>query len=212
MRCCGTRCKKSDLPVFDAVAYMQQNPGLLPAPYFYPTGIHWDTCWAAGATAQLLDVIEAGEGKELGTMTLQCEPTTERVEPNKDLDELLNRVFVPHFLNYRPIVEQIPAGEQEKPGLFAYTSSFGYTSLRLLTGGPLFGPSVYFENQKLSVRDAGGTVTDSVVTEYEQMDLQSYLAQTDIFIVEILEIRAADCAEGLPQYIMDHPELLDAPA
>lgn len=203
---------KSDLQVFDAVAYLQQNPGLLPAPYFYPTGIHWDTCWAASATIQLLDLIEAGEGRELGTMTLQCEPTTERVEPNKDLEELLNRLYVPHFLNYRPIVEQTPAGGPERPGLFAYTGSFGYTSLRLLTSGPIFGPSVYFENQKLSVRDADGTVTDSIITDYSQMDLQSYLAQTDIFIVEILEIRSADIAEGLTKYIMEHPELLDAPA
>lgn len=205
--------QKSDLPVFDAIAYMQQNPDRLPAPYFYPTGIHWDTCWAASATARLLDLIEAGEGRELGTMTVQCEPVTEdAVEPNKDLDELLNRVFVPKFLNYRPIVEQIPAGGQEKPGLFACTSSFGYTSLRLLTNGPIFGPTVYFENQKLSVRDAAGTVTDSTITDYSQLDLQSCLAQTDIFVVEILEIRITGEAMRLPDYILDHPELLDAPA
>lgn len=198
--------RATDLKVFDGIAFLQQDPDLLPARYFYPTALHWDPCWGTAAAIGLLDQMRQTGPYDLGTMTLQAEKTTHVVTPNADLEDLLNRMSDPAFENYQPIVATAPG--QDRPGLFVRTSSFGFTSLKALTDSDLFGPTVYFENQKFIARGADGTVTEAAVTAYEEMDLQPWLAQSDIVVIELMEQQYPDLAFGFVDWLLDAPQLL----
>lgn len=199
--------KKTDLKFFDGIAFLQENQGLLPAEYFYPTALHWDPCWSAAATIGLLDRMRQTGPWDLGIMTMETEKTTHVVVPNADLEDLLNRMALPSFENYQPVITTVPGAD--RPSLFVRTSSFGFTSLRLLTDSDLFGPTVYFENQTFISRDAAGSATTQTVTAYDQIDLGAYLRQSDIVVLELLELQYGDPGFGMIDYILENPQMLD---
>ncbi len=200
---------EKDLPVVDGISWMEQNAGLLDSPFFYPTGVHWDTSWAIAVCAQLIERIREDGIYDPGSLSVRAEPSVRIVSSHDDLYQLLNVLRPPRIENYRPVTEAVPGSNV--PNVLIRGDSFMYQCFRIPCMKGLFGNYYYLENaeQKRFRPQKGDKITPiSSWKAYDEINLRRILARTDLVVLESTEARMADFSMGFAEYLLQNPGLL----
>lgn len=208
-----TRMKKllsgTDIPVVDAVEWMEENEGLLESPYFSRLGVHWDTSWALAACSQLIERINADGKYDLGHLSVKAKPTSKIVFSHDDMYQLLNVLREPEMDDYAPVTKVTLGGNI--PNVLFRGDSFMYQCFRIPCRKGLFGDYYYLENVEHKVFGPKGKTKTDVISSwdaYDEIDLRGILKKTDIVVLECTESTLQNYGMGFAEYILQNPQLL----
>ena len=182
---------------FDSVPYVLELKKTEEYPVYTKTGVHWSRVAGAKMAARLMDEIEEQLSINLPEIEVGCVQTPEAIEPDRDLEELLNIWKGQDLTFYAPSVT-VTDVEKDRVRLMARGGSFMQTSVMVLTGLGCFDSYLYMENTLL-VDD--GEV--SSFSEYEELDLAGELEQTDIVLLEVNEEAVDRMSFGFIDYMLD---------
>lgn len=195
---------------FDSVAYLEnnRNAGGLSAPVFFATGTHWSQSWGDTCAKGLLEMMAENSCYDLSTVTVTETECAEPVFPATDLYDTLNLITKADdtWYNAELLIDQEGA---DKPKLFARGGSFMGQSVSNLIWAGVFGDDVYFENYYYFRNRFSENVYISSFTAYDEADIDSFVGQADIVLMEVNESNVWGMGFGFIDYLLEHPEFAD---
>lgn len=195
---------------YDAVAYVAENldRDLFASPPFYATGIHWSDSWGKSAAAEFLDFLRENSRYDLGSAYVKEEISPVPVFPATDLYDTLNLFTEAKDTWYRA---DIFPGEEGKdhPNVFARGGSFMGQSICPLIWLGVFGEDIYYENYYYYTDTFANYTQLSGFSAYEEADIDRYLGQSDILLLEVNEAAINRMSFGFIDYLLEHPEFCD---
>ena len=192
------RLKTDGIAYFDSVPFVLELKERASYPVYTKTGVHWSRVAALEAAQQLMDAMEEQLEINLPEISVDYEPTPEAIEPDRDLEELLNIWKGQDLTFYAPVINVTESGK-DSIGLLARGGSFMQTSVFALTGQGYFDSYFYMENTLL-VDD--GEISN--FSEYEELDLTAELEQADIVLLEVNEEAVDRMGFGFIEYMLDN--------
>ncbi len=193
---------------FDSVEYIEQNLDKFEAPVFYKSGIHWSYVWGESATAEFLNYINEKSKWNMDTLVVEEKKSETPIAPDTDLYDSLNLFSQPQEEWYRTEITVLETGS-DKPNVFIRGCSFIGQSLNVLIKQGIFDKDVHFENYYYYADDYTQTATLSNSQAYDEFDMDRYMGQTDIVILEVNDAGISGMGMGLIEYLLEHPEYTD---
>lgn len=190
--------EEEEIAYFDSVPYVLTLKENAAYPVYTRTGVHWSRVVAMEVAHQLMDEMEEQLSINLPEITVDYTPTPEAIEPDRDLEELLNIWKGQNLEFYAPAVT-VTDSEKDSVGLMARGGSFMQTSILTLTSQGYFDSYFYMENT-LVVDD--GEI--SYFSEYDELDLKAELEQTDVVLLEVNEEAVDRMSFGFIDYMLDN--------
>ena len=201
---------KSGVNYFDSIRYIDEHKdsGMLKAPIFYNSGIHWSHSWGRTCAAEFLDMINEESRYNLSSVSVSEEVSEEPIEPDTDLYSSMNLLFDADETWYDAPVKVEREG-CDKPSVFIRGGSFLGQSISSLVRADVFGSDVHFENNYwfLDKYTAAGTL--SGFTAYDELPLDFLVGKSDIVILEVNDAVIANMSFGFVEYMLEHPEYAD---
>ena len=203
--------EKYGIPYFDSIDYIEKNRETagIKAPVFYATGIHWSHPWGVTCAAELLRFMKENSRYDLSTVSVEESPCGEPFFPATDLYDSLNLIRKPKDEWYKADAF-IETEGTDKPNIFIRGGSFMGQSTTSLVWAEVFHKDVHFENYYYFTDKFTEQVMLSGFRDYEGVDLDRLIGQSDIVLFEVNEAAIWDLSFGLLDYLLEHPEYLDA--
>lgn len=192
------RLNADGIAYFDSVPFVLELKERASYPVYTKTGVHWSRVAALEVARQLMDAMEEQLEINLPEISVNYEPTSEAIEPDRDLEELLNIWKGQDLTFYAPAITVTESGK-DSIGLLTRGGSFMQTSVFALTGQGYFDSYFYMENTLL-VDD--GEISN--FSEYEELDLAAELEQADIVLLEVNEEAVDRMGFGFIEYMLDN--------
>lgn len=192
----------SGLKVFDTISYIDEHQSEFEFPLYYSTGIHWSNAIGAEMAVAFNQYLCETSGYDLGQMEVIHTQTGEIVHPDADLYKILNLLVLPEE-NYYTQEFSVKEGK-DKPNVFFRGGSFMGQSIAKLIRNNIFGKDMYFENNNYFIDrfSSGGTLSD--FNAYNELDIASYLEQSDILVLEVNENKIFTMSWGFIDYLLDY--------
>lgn len=190
--------EEKGIAYFDSVPYVLELKENAEYPVYTKTGVHWSRVAALEASGRLMDEMERQLSINLPEIAVDYLPTSEAIEPDRDLEELLN-IWKGQDLDFYAPSITVTDEEKDSVRLLARGGSFMQTSIMTLTGQGYFDSYFYMENTLL-VDD--GEI--SYFSEYEELDLDAEIEQADIVLLEVNEEAVDRMSFGFIDYMLDN--------
>ena len=194
------KLKKSNLNYFDSIDYINQNRDSFNYPLFYQSGIHWSNALGANVAQAFSEYLRERSGYDLTTLQASCYETLSPADPDADLYKILN-VLVPPVGEYYGTEFTTVSGTQQ-PSVFMRGGSFMGQSIAKLIQNGVFGKSVYFENNYYALDNEWSWNFISTFNAYDEMPVEKYARQSDIFILEVNESKIDVMDWGFIDYLL----------
>lgn len=200
----------NNINYYDSVSFIDnnRNSGLLEAPLFYATGIHWSQPWGELCASNFLNYMNEHSKYNLASVTVNEEKSEEPVSPATDLYSSLNLIKQPDDIWWSSNMTLTNEGK-DNPTVFMRGGSFMGQSLNALIKNDVFGDDVYFENSYYSQNKYTEYFTISSFTAYDELDLNYLVGKSDILILEVNEGAIYTMSWGFIEYLLEHPQYLD---
>ena len=205
--------EEADIRFFDSVDFIDRNlkEERFVSPVFYKSGIHWNHVWGVSAAAEFVSYMNKNSAFSFPAVTVSERLTDTPVAPDADLYESLNLLTHPNETWYDAEIA-VEESDAQRPNVFLRGGSFMGQSLDALVQSGLFGKDVHLENNYYFTDRYSNQVNISSYTSYDEMDLNTLLAQSDILILEVNEAAIYTMSFGFIDYLLEHPDYLDGVA
>lgn len=202
--------EKNNINYYDSVAFIEENlnSGILEAPLFYASGIHWSQPWGETCAADFLAYMNEHSKYDLGEVSVTESTCDKPVSPATDLYSSLNLVLPAKEQWYSAEMSVDIEGE-DKPNIFLRGGSFMGQSLNSLIRCGLFGKDVHFENNYYFTDQYSSSYTLSGFKAYDEIDLDTLVGQSDILVLEVNEGAIYTMSWGFIEYLLEHSECLE---
>ena len=200
----------NDIKYFDSIKFVEDNynSGILSAPLFYKTGIHWSQPWGETCAAEFVNYMNDYSKYNLAQVEVSESRCDKPVHPATDLYSSLNLIRNAQDEWWTSEMTVVREGK-DKPKVFCRGGSFMGQSLSALVRGGVFGEDVVFENYYYFQNQYSEHETLSSFTSYDEIDLNKLLGKSDILILEVNEGAISTMSWGFIEYLLAHPECLD---
>lgn len=201
---------QNQIAYYDSISFIEENidKGILDAPLFYASGIHWSQPWGETCAANFLTYIDEQSKYDLGSVKVYESLSSEAISPATDLYSSLNLVLPANERWYNAETEIEVAGT-DKPNIFMRGGSFMGQSLNALLKCGIFGENVHFENSYYFTDNYSNTYQLSGFRAYDEIDLKALIGQSDILVLEVNEGAIYDMSWGFIEYLLEHPDYFD---
>jgi len=195
---------------YDSISFLEENmnSGLLAAPVFYATGTHWSQSWGDTCASGLLDMMRKNSRYDLSTVKVTESVSPQAVFPATDLYDTLNLITKAEDDWYNAELTMDREGA-DKPTFLARGGSFMGQSVSNLIWAGVFGNDVYFENYYYFRNRFTENVYISGFQAYDEVDVDSFVGQSDIVLLEVNENNVWGMSFGFIDYLLEHPEYAD---
>lgn len=202
--------QNSDVNYYDSIAYIDQIKDSFPYPLYYSTGIHWSNVLGATVAQDFNRYLQEKSAFSLGLIHVDYAEAETPTHPDMDLYKTLNLLSKPNVQYYVPLVT--PADNDDAPSVFFRGGSFMGQSMAVLAKNGVFSDTVHFENNYYFTNDYQNQTVLSAFNAYDEFtDLRSYLAKSNIVILEVNENAIDTMSWGFIDYILDNHLLQGAP-
>lgn len=200
----------NNINYYDSISFIEnnENTGLLEAPVFYATGIHWSQPWGELCAANFLDYMNEHSQYNLSSVEASEKESKEPVSPATDLYSSLNLILQPDGKWWDSDMTVTNEGE-DKPTVFLRGGSFMGQSLNALISSGVFGDDVHFENSYYFQNNYTESYTISSFNAYDELDLNQLVGKSDIVVLEVNEGAIYTMSWGFIDYLLEHPQYLD---
>lgn len=192
----------SSLNIFDSIAYIDSNRQSIDYPLWYSTGIHWSRALGANVAEEFNKFLKNRSGYDLGQIQVSIKKTDKYIAPDTDLYDILNLIKRPQLDYYTPKVTYIEG--TDKPNIFLRGGSFMGQSLSLLISAGEFNKDIHFENNYYFVDGYSSQTTLSAFDAYGEIDVLTYLEQSDILVLEVNESKINNMSWGFIDYVLEN--------
>lgn len=191
---------KTELKVFDSIAYINEIKDDFSYPLFYSTGIHWSRVLGSTVAEEFNRYLNRESRYQLGQVSFTYEETDTPEAPDADLYNTLNLFTKPSVQYYKVFVATEEG--KDKPDVFVRGGSFMGQSLSYLISGGIFGNDIHFENNYYFTDRYSRTETLSGFDAYDEFDVKTYLEDADILILEVNEEKIWTMSWGFIDYAL----------
>lgn len=199
--------KNTDVNVYDSIAFINANRDTFDFPLYYATGIHWSNALGNTVAEDFNKYLCQTSRYDLGQIKVEVEANQSCIYPDADLFNTLNLLEQPKDNYYAALVNLEKEGK-DTPNVFLRGGSFMGQSLNQLIKADVFGKDIHFENSYYFTDNYSSQQILSNYNAYEEIDLQKYLSESDVLILEVNEIQVRLMCWGFIDYVLEHPELL----
>lgn len=197
--------QKTELKVFDSIDYINKNKDSFEFPLWYSTGIHWSRALGSEVGVAFNRYLRETSGYDMGQVQVTQTQTGEMWDPDADLYKTLNLLMPPKEEYY---IQQFTVEEgTDKPNVFYRGGSFMGQSINCLITNHIFEKDVYFENNYYFTDCYSGGGTLSNFDAYDELDVATYLEQSDILVLEVNENKIWTMSWGFIDYLLDYYEV-----
>lgn len=199
---------ESTVPYFDSISWVEEHREEFDprVPLFPRTGVHWSVYVGNLAGAAFGEFLEQESGYDLPKLRITAEPSEDPVYPDADAFETFNLLGKPYDAYYAPVIEELEPG-RDKPGVLFRGGSFMGQSLSMLIRQGYFGKDVYMENDQFFTDAFQNKV---IFHDYDAVDMQEAFRDIDLVVLEVNEPSVPSMSFGFIDYVLEHPEVLDA--
>ncbi len=203
--------KENGINYFDSneVIKEAQEHNEFKAPLFHATGIHWNKVWGEYSAACFLEYMNSISKYDLGAVNVSETKSLKPIDPDADLYSSLNLLVPPKGDWYAAKMDVVKAGS-DHPNVFFRGGSFMGQSLSALISCGIFGENTHFENYYYFRNNYKDYQELSGFTAYEELNLDQYVGEADIVVLEVNEAAIAHMSWGFIDYLLAHPEYTDA--
>lgn len=194
--------QNTDLNVYDSIAFIDQNKENFDFPLWYPTGIHWSRILGSTVAEDFNKYLSETSGYDLGQIKVSYEKSNEFQDPDADLYQTLNLFCKPSETYWNVSIEATEG--TQKPNVFLRGGSFMGQSLSNLIGAKLFDQDIHFENNYYFTNNYSSSKNLSNFDAYGELDVNSYLNQSDILILEVNEEKIFTMSWGFIDYVLEN--------
>ena len=200
----------SGVDYYDSDEFIDEHidDGILKAPLFYNSGIHWSHSWGRTCAANFLAMMREKSSYDLSLVNVSEEISDEPIEPDTDLYSSMNLLFDAKETWYDAPVSISYQGN-DKPSVFIRGGSFLGQSISALVRAGVFGSDVHFENNYWFLDNYTASGTLSGFTAYDELPLDFLVGKSDIVILEVNDGVIPNMSFGFIDYILEHPEYTD---
>lgn len=194
--------QKTDLNVYDSIAFIDQNKDIFDFPLWYSTGIHWSRILGSTVAADFNKYLRETSGYNLGQIVVSYEKSDQFQAPDADLYQTLN-LFLKPSETFWNVSMKTDKGT-DKPSVFLRGGSFMGQSLSNLVTEELFSQDIHFENNYYFTNNYSTSETLSNFNAYDEMDVNAYLDQSEILILEVNEEKIFTMSWGFIDYVIEN--------
>lgn len=202
--------EENGLNYYDSVSFIEENidSGILDAPVFYKSGIHWSQPWASRAAVEFLDYMDSCCEYDLSSLSVKESVSNVPMDSDTDIYSSLNMIIEAkeQWYSSEIIIERV--GE-DRPNIFLRGGSFMGQSLAQLIRAGIFERDVHFENHYFFTDQYSTLGMLSGFTAYDEVDWNPLLGRSDILVLEVNENTIGTMSWGFIEFLLEHPEYLD---
>lgn len=199
--------KDTDVNVYDSIAFIDANKDTFEFPLYYETGTHWSNALGSIVAEDFNKYLCKTSEYDLGQIKVKLKANQRCESPDADLLNILNLLEQPKDNYYTTKIKLKKEGE-DTPNIFLRGGSFMGQSLKKLVEKNIFDKDIHFENNYYFTDNYTSQQILSSYTAFEEMDMQKYLSQSDVFILEVNENQIRSMSWGFIDYVLEHPEFL----
>lgn len=192
---------ETNLNVFDSVKYINQNKQNFEFPLWHATGIHWSRALGSEVAVGFHKYLKENSGYDLGQIQVKQIEDAVPHDPDADLYKTLNLLMQPKEKYY--VQKFITKEGTGKPNAFFRGGSFMGQSLGCLVNNHIFEKTVYLENNYYRL-DGGPIELISDFDSYGELDIPTYLQQSDMLILEVNENKIWIMNWGFIDYVLEY--------
>lgn len=194
--------KDTKLNIFDSVAFIDTHKESFKFPLWYRTGIHWSIALGSNVAEAFNKYLIQQSGYDLGQIHVTNQIVSECLHPDADLYKILN-LLLPSSEEYYNVEIEVEEGK-DKPNVFLRGGSFMGQSLRFLITSNIFNKDIHFENNYYFTDLYSNKFYLSNFNAYNEIDVESYLKQSDIMILEVNEEKIYTMGWGFIDYVLEN--------
>lgn len=189
----------SNLRYYDSVIDVKKMKTENLFPVYAKTGTHWTQVTGALIAQQLTKQLENDFGYDLKEFNINIYDVDDPIAPDADLFNLMNIYSRPYdsYLYYKTSVKKEGT---DKPNIYVRGGSFAGQSFISIIKGDVFGNNVHMENGYMFT-DKYSTYTK--FSSYDEIDIEGYLNDTDILILEVNQAAIHNMSFGFIDYLLD---------
>ena len=188
---------EKQIPYFDSIPYVFDLKETAAYPVYTKTGVHWSRVAAAIIASKLMHQMEEEFSINLPDMVVEPILHTEALEPDRDLEELLN-IWKGQNLDY--YVPSVTFSDEEKDSISLMARGGSFMQTSVFTLASLGGVDSYYYMENTLLVDDGEI---SSFSGYEELDIQTELKNTDILLLEVNQEAIDRMSFGFIDYLLD---------
>lgn len=199
--------KDKEINYFDSIPLVEKYEEEGDA-VFYKTGTHWSNKVAAKVAREFSDYFEIMTGYDIPEFQVESTALTEPLYPDADIFDTLN-LFTKAYDKYESADCIVTDSNTDAPNVFFRGGSFMGQSLKRLVDVGAFGKNVHFENNYIHYENYSKIEWLSKFDAYDEIDLEQFMKDTNVVILEINEAAISNMTWGFIDYLLEHPEIIE---